>query len=99
MNERPPTSSVDDELRRHITPPVRVFTSHTDRSTVTVARSTDDRPAVSPPCGCTFDILRCPKKATGQPLVSAPNVKTRLESAEVNSRQLNRLCTARPYCS
>ena len=93
MNDSPPTSAVDAELLRHMTPPVRVFTSHTDRSTVTVALSTGARPAVSPPCGFTFEILRWPKKATGMPLESAPEAKIRLESADLNS------CTSMPVCA
>ena len=58
MNYRPPTFSVSAELRRHKTPPVRVFTSHTDNSTVTLASTIGERPAVKPPLGFTFEILR-----------------------------------------
>src|SRR3989442_3837784 len=83
MNDRPPTSSVDAELLRHITPPVRVFTSHTDSSTVTVARTTGAKPAVRPPWGFTLAILRWPKNPPGQPFVSAASWNTRPESAEV----------------
>src|SRR4029077_2560858 len=86
MNERPPISSVDAELLRHRTPPVRVFMSHTDNSTVTDARNTGARPAVSPPRGFTLEILRWPKNATGQPFESAGAENTRVESVEVNSR-------------
>src|SRR5262245_1770414 len=84
--EKPPTLSVSEELRRHITPPVRVLTSHTDSSTVTVAFMEGDKPMLSPPCGLMFEILRWPKNATGQPLVSAALLNTRAESAAVNSR-------------
>src|ERR1051326_264956 len=99
VNERPPTSSVDAELRRHNTPPVRVLTSHTDSSTVTVARMTGDRPAVRPPCGFTFEILRWPKNATGVVFESAELENTRAESAEVNSRISIPLCAASTYSS
>src|SRR6266545_4543951 len=98
MNDRPPTSSVDAELLRHMTPPLRVFTSHTDNSTVTDALSTGARPTVSPPRGFTFEILRWPKKANGQPVVSAGE-KTRLESADVNSRISIPVCAASTYSS
>ena len=90
MNDRPPTFSVSAELRRHMTPPVFVLTSQTDRSTVTVAESTGDSPAVNPPLGFTFEILRWPKKATGQLVVSVPEANTRaggnqgLQSAVIN---------------
>src|SRR5262249_38086034 len=99
MKERPPTSSVDAELFRHMMPPVRVFTSHTESSTVTVARTTGESEAVSPPCGFTLEILRWPKNATGQPFVSAAVANTRLESAEVNSRISIPLCAASTYSS
>src|SRR5439155_5750397 len=99
MNERPPTSAVDDELLRPMMPPVRVFMSHTDRSTVTVARTTGARPDVSPPWGFTFEIFKCPKKATGQPLLSEAAANTREESADVNSRISIPVCAARTYSS
>ena len=99
MKDRPPTFSVIDELRRHMTPPVFVLTSQTDRSTVTVAESTGDSPAVNPPLGFTFEILRWPKKATGQLVVSVPEANTRAESADMNSRISMPLCAASTYSS
>src|SRR5712691_13443390 len=98
MNDRPPTFSVSAELRRHMTPPVRVFTSHTDSSTVTVASTIGERPAVSPPLGFTFEILRWPKKATGQAVESA-DANTRVESDDVNSRISMPVCAASTYSS
>src|ERR1700752_2729519 len=98
MNARPPTFSVDCELRPHTTPRVRVFTSHTDNSTVTVACITGERLAVRWPLGFTLEILRCPKNATGTPLVSAGE-NTRPESARVNSRISMPVCAASTYSS
>ncbi len=82
-----------------MTPPVRVFTSHTDNSTVTDALSTGARPPVSPPRGFTLEILRWPKKATGQPFALSAAAKTRLESAEMNSRISIPVCAASTYSS